>query len=201
MDGIARVGLTGGIGSGKSAVAAIFAEHGVPVLDLDHVGRQMSARPENTARLAAAFGREILRADGSLDRERLAGTCFSSAAKTARLNRIMHPLIWREAENWVARQQAAYVLIEASVLIESGGASRMDAVVAVLADEALRRRRVLRSRDFSPARFQAILERQCDDQKRRAVADYIVENNGNMAELRKKIEGLHGRLTRRFTRK
>lgn len=200
MGGIARAGLTGGIGSGKSTVAAMFSGFGMPVLDLDAVGRDLSARPDNIAMLASVFGCEILRADGSLDRRRLADSCFADAKKTTQLNRMMHPLIWREADAWFSRQQQApYALIEASVLIESGGASRMDAVVVVLADEAVRRRRVWKGRHMNAGRFDAIVSRQCDDDARRAAADYIVENNGDLSALHAKVEALHRRMMARWS--
>jgi len=199
MDRIARAGLTGGIGSGKSTAAVMFSGLGIPVLDLDAVGRDISARPENTAMLADTFGREILRADGGLNRRRLADICFAEAKKITQLNRMMHPLIWREADTWLDRQQQApYALIEASVLIESGGAPRMDAVVVVLADEDVRRRRVRKDRRMNAERFDAIVRCQCDDDVRCAAADYIVENNGDLSTLHAKVEAVHRRMMARL---
>jgi len=198
VGGVAKIGLTGGIGSGKSTVAAMFAAMGVPVLDLDRVGRRVAERAEVKAALVSAFGKAVLAADGRLDRRRLASLCFASEEKTALLNSIMHPPIWRQAEAWIAEQHAPYVLIEASVLIESGAASRMDAVIVVLAAEDVRLQRVLARGDLDRTRFRAILARQCSDAERRQVADYVIENNGSLEQLRVRVKRLHRLLMERY---
>lgn len=196
---IARVGLTGGIGSGKSTVANMFSEVGIPVLDLDEVGKHLTSQPEHLAMLVNAFGDRVLRGDGSLDRHELARICFSDAVKTRRLNQIMHPPIWDEAEAWLVRQHACYALIEASVLIESGGVSRMDDVVVVLADESIRRERILASRDMDAASFDAIVQRQCNDDIRCATANYVIRNNADLSILHTKIDALHRQLMRKYS--
>jgi len=194
-----RVGLTGGIGSGKSELCHLLVEHSlaeqqVPLLDLDAVGRSLHSNPVCAAALVDAFGTGILDESGAVDRKLLAALCFSDAQKTQCLNHIMHPLIWQRAEAWCAEQNAAYVLIEASVLIESGGVSRMDAVVVVLADVAIRRQRVLASRNMTAAQFEAIVERQCSDAERREVADFIIENNDGLDGLAEQADILHQQL-------
>jgi len=195
----ARVGLTGGIGSGKSTAAAMFSALGVPVLDLDQVGRSL-AMPGSLClrRLVTAFGEEILRADGSLNRMKLASLCFSDADKTARLNAIMHPLIRQEEQAWLSCQQADFAIIEASVLIESGGAERMDAVIAILAEEGLRRRRVLERGLQDAEGFERILSRQCSDTERRRVSDYIITNDGELTELERQVKLIYRQLLARF---
>ncbi len=195
----AIVGLTGGIGSGKSTVAATFRTLDVPILDLDAVGQQLTEPgQEGQAALVREFGSGILLPDGSIDRKRLAAMCFGSEEATRRLNRIMHPLIWREAEAWLAGQTAPYVLIEASVLIESGGAGRMDVVIVVLADEDIRRRRVRDRGGRGAACFDDIVCRQCSDAERLRVADIVIHNNAGLRELRAEVEAIHARLTQRF---
>lgn len=186
-----RIGLTGGIGSGKSTVAAMFSELGVPVLDLDRVGRMLTEYDECLKQLVEAFGEGILQADGSLNRRALARHCFATASETARLNAILHPLIRKEEDRWVAGQQADYVLIEASVLIESDGADRMDALVVVLADRELRLERVLARGDRSRQEFDAIVARQCSDGERRRLADYLIENNSDLLQLRQSVRLVH----------
>ena len=186
------IGLTGGIGSGKSTAAAMFSESDVPVLDLDQVGRRLvTTDNECLGQLVAAFGKKILHADGSLDRKALAAYCFSDANETARLNAIMHPLIWREEEEWLNRQQSDYVIIEASVLLESGGAKRMDAVIVILADESIRLQRILARGDQNEMEFRSILARQCNDSMRMQMADYVIENNGSLQQLRKHVLTTH----------
>jgi dephospho-CoA kinase len=183
-----RIGLTGGIGSGKSTVAAMFAELGVPVLDLDQVGRKLATTDDDClGQLVAAFGKKILQTDGSLNRKAMAAFCFSDARKTARLNAIMHPLIRCEEERWLDQQQSDFVIIEASVLLESGGAKRMDAVIVVLADQAIRLQRVLSRGYQNEMEFHSILARQCDDNMRKRMADHVIDNNGSLQQLREHV--------------
>ena len=189
-----RIGLTGGIGSGKSTLVAMFAELGVPVLDLDALGRELHKDADCRAALVAAFGNGILGSSGAVDRAALGRLCFADAEKMKKLNKIMHPRIWQREEAWLAAQQAPYVLIEASVLIESAGAARMDAVVVVLADIETRRDRVLRQRDMPAGQFDAILARQCDDVARRKVADFIVENEADLDALQRAAVDIHHQL-------
>lgn len=190
-----KIGLTGGIGSGKSTVAAMFAELGVPVLDLDRVGHAVAAPgTPGLQQLIDAFGADILHQDGSLDRSLLAERCFCDPLQTGRLNAIMHPLIRAAEQQWLQAQSAAFVIIEASVLLESGGAERMDAVIVVLADHEIRRARVLARGDRSPEQFEAIVARQCSDEERRAAADYLMINNGSTEALRAQVERIHREL-------
>ncbi len=189
---IKRVGLTGGIGSGKSSVANIFAGLGVPVLDLDQVGRDLLASgSDGLHQLTAAFGTAILNADGSLNRAHLAHHCFADAAETSKLNNIMHPLIRQAEDEWLKLQQGCYAIIEASVLLESGGESRMDKVVVVLADMELRRSRVLARGDRNSDQFDAIIARQCTDNTRHKYSNLTILNNSNFNVLQKKVLETH----------
>lgn len=196
--GATVVGLTGGIGSGKSTVASMFAELGVPVLDLDKVGHRVTAPgSEGLAALTRQFGEEILDGD-ELNRRRLAAICFASDEKTRQLNSIVHPLIWQQAEHWQKKQRTAYTVIEASVLIESGGCERVDRLIVVMAELPIRRRRVLQRGNVSDATFNTIVARQCDDQARLRHADDVIDNNGDIEALRAQVEALHAGLTGHF---
>jgi len=139
-----------------------------------------------------------LQADGSLNRSALARHCFADANETDKLNAIMHPLIWQAENQWLAQQDAAYAVIEASVLLESGGTARMDAVLVVLADEALRRERVAARGDRDRQQFEAIVARQCSDEDRRKIADMIIENNNNFNVLRLSVLKTHELLLKHF---
>ncbi len=196
---IKRVGLTGGIGSGKSSVAKIFTELGVPVLDLDQVGRELVAPgSKGLEQLKQAFGDSILNQEGWLDRAALAQHCFSGAKATAKLNSILHPLIREQEDIWLQKQRGCYAIIEASVLLESGGESRMDAVLVVLADIALRRQRVLARGDRDPDQFDAIIARQCNDSERRESADMIIINDSSFNKLHLKVIEVHEAILKRF---
>lgn len=192
MSSTVRIGLTGGIGSGKTSVAAMFAELDVPVLDLDKVAREVvSPGSRALSQLIEVFGIEMLHADGTLNRKLMAEHCFNSAENTERLNAIMHPLIWQAEAKWLKQQEGAYVIIEASVLLESGAADRMDAVIVVLASMSLRQQRVMQRGDRGIESFQAIVKRQCGDDLRREKASYIIENNSSLKQLKEQVLQLH----------
>jgi len=195
VSGLRRIGLTGGIGSGKSTVASMFAELGVPVLDLDQVGRDLLAPGSDALQqIVQVFGATYVLPDGSLDRRALAKHCFASPQKTAELNAIMHPLIWQAEQQWLAEQRGKLAIIEASVLLESGGAKRMDAVVVVMAGQSLRLQRVLGRGFQSEEEFYTILKRQCQDDQRRDQADFLIDNNHSLQALREQVASLYGQL-------
>ncbi len=181
------VALTGGIGSGKSTVAKMFADMAVPVLDLDAVGRELLDSPKIQSALVDAFGSDIQNEQGGIDRNLLAARAFCDAEQTARLNAILHPEILAFEQQWLKRQTAPYVIIEASVLLESGGVSRMDGLIVVLANQALRKKRVLTRGKQGEAIFNQIIERQCDDNMRHKHADYILHNDGSLESLQQKV--------------
>ena len=191
-----RIGLTGGIGSGKSCAAGMFAAAGVPVLDLDRVGHEVVAPgSEGLQLLIQTFGEAMLNDDGRLNRSALGSHCFGSAQETARLNSIMHPLIWQAERLWLEKQSAPYVIIEASVLLESGGQDRMDGVIVLLADQALRLQRVLARGDRDEKAFEAIVARQCSDEQRIKAANWVLHNNGSLAELQQHVIALHRQIS------
>ncbi|MDX8402079.1 MAG: dephospho-CoA kinase [Mariprofundaceae bacterium] len=197
-----RVGLTGGIGAGKSTVAGMFADLGVPVFDLDAAGRRLLAEDaEMRSELVQAFGDGILDDAGGIDRRRLAEAAFASLAGYRRLNAITHPRIWAAMDRWLAGLDpgAPYALIEASALIESGGTARMDAVVVVLAPLAMRIRRAMARDGRAPGEIERIVARQVDDDVRRRVADFLIENDGDLSALRGRVDQVHRALLRRFS--
>lgn len=183
--------VTGRIGSGKSTVSALLAGMGVPVLDLDAVGRALQQRPEIVAGIARAFGPEVV-CDGVVDRAALAARCFADRAALRRLEALLHPLIWREAEGWIARQEGVCV-VEASALRDRP--HLVDVVVGVQAARPLRRRRVAARGGRAAEYFDAI-----DRLQRPPKADVVIDNNDGMDRLRQEVARLHGRLLRRARR-
>jgi len=186
-------GLTGGIGSGKSTVASIFAKHGVPTLDLDKLGHQIIKRPEIIEQLTATFGTSILDEQQQIHRAQLADIAFSYASHTQQLNHIMHAAIYAEEQKWREKQihgegKHPFAIIEASVLIEAGGMNRMHGLIVVLADIALRKKRVLQRGNQSLAQFQAIVQRQCSDEQRQAVATDVFYNNDDLSALEQHVQ-------------
>ncbi|MDX8397831.1 MAG: dephospho-CoA kinase [Mariprofundaceae bacterium] len=191
------VALTGGIGSGKSTAVAMFAQLGVPILDLDQVGHGLLEDSNIKQELSSIFGQGILSSAGEIDRKALAKKAFASAAHTASLNKVMHPAIALKEQIWLSQQDAPYVLIEASVLLESGSYKRMDAVIVVLADQALRCSRALARGLQTKTMFEIICSRQCDDALRQELADYTLNNTHDFESLQKQVGSLHGHLMER----
>ena len=182
------IGLSGGIGSGKSTVAAVWKEHGATVIDADQVARDVVEPGEPALRaIAAEFGADVLRADGSLNRSLLARRAFSSAATTERLNAIMKPYIRsRVAELAAAAPHPELTVYDVPLLIEHDLAADLDTIVMVLTDEEERIARLQRDRGMSADDVRDRMRRQASDAERRAIADIVIDNNGTEAELRDK---------------
>lgn len=184
-----QVGLTGGIGSGKSTVARMLGELGAVVLDLDALAREVVAPgTPGLAAVEAAFPGVV--ADGVLDRAALAGIVFSDERARARLEAITHPLIHAETRRHVAGAAADSVVVhDVPLLVEKGLAEGYDVVVVVGASEEARRAR-LRARGMDDAMIDARLRAQADDAARRAVADVWLENEGTVEDLRTAVREL-----------
>jgi dephospho-CoA kinase len=172
-----RIGLTGGIGSGKSTVARVFAVLGVPLFDADRAGRQLlNDDPAARAAVIEAFG-DALYASGSLDRRALAAIVFTDPEKLARLNAIVHPAVRVRFASWAAEQQAPYVMMESAILAETGGHHAFDRIVLVDAPEAVRLRRVMLRDAVGEEEVRARMARQGTDAQRAAIAHHIIRND------------------------
>jgi len=195
---IPLVGLTGGIGAGKSEARRCFARLGIPTLDLDAVGHRLLAED-------ASVQREVVRAfpdavcNGVIDRKKLGAIVFSDRKRLARLEAILHPRIWQQVAHWQAELPAApYALIEASAIIESGATNRVDALVVVLASLEVRKARIAARGHPSLERFEAIVALQCSDEERKRHADFCIVNEGSLAELEEQVRAIDARLRMRF---
>lgn len=193
-----RVGLTGGIGSGKSTVARMLAAQGFTVVDADQIAREiMEPGSPVLAEVAREFGEELLLADGSLDRAELARRAFASEDATQRLNAITHPAIRAESARRLdaaeARGEAAAVY-DMPLLVDLGLHESMDLTVVVDVDPEERVRRLVASRGLDEADARARIARQIPDAKRNAAADVIIDNNGPMEGLEPQVEALANRL-------
>jgi len=188
-------GLTGGIGSGKSTVASIFSNLGVPILDLDQVGKDIiDEEPIVLKQLVQTFGSDILNVDCTLNRKKMASLVFSSTKKTKALNALLHPLIQKREQRWREQQTAPFAIIEASVLIESGDYDRMDGLIVVLAPLALRKNRVLVRGQQDTCLFDKIIDRQCSNSKRKTVANYLIANDSSVKNLNHTVSMLYQQL-------
>jgi dephospho-CoA kinase len=177
-----RIGITGGIGSGKSIVSRLFQVLGVPIYDADSRARWVM---ENDAvlreQLRQAFGKAIYDAAGRLNRPLLAQTVFQAPARLAQLNALVHPRVGIDFEAWAATQQqagAAYVLKEAALLFESGSYLKLDSIIVVSAPIAIRHTRVLRRDPHRSAEeVAAIMAKQLSEEEKLGRANHIVVND------------------------
>ena len=199
LAGVLRVGLTGGIGSGKSAVSSQLAARGAVVVDADQVAREVvEPGSPGLAAVVAEFGEEILRPDGALDREALGKRVFSDAAALARLNAIVHPLVGErtgELFEQAAARGADVVVHDVPLLVENGLAPLYDAIVVVAATPATQLDRLVRLRGMSPEDAQARIAAQSRLEDKLAVATYVVRNDGSREELVDQVERLWQTLT------
>jgi dephospho-CoA kinase len=172
-----KVGLTGGIGSGKSLVARMFGVLGVPVFEADAAGRQLLAEdPAVRAAILDRFGEGVIH-QGRVDRKALAAVVFQDPRALADLNAIVHPAVRQAFRHWAERQHAPYVLMEAAILAETGGHQAFDRVVLVSAPEALRLARVMARDRVTEAEVKARMRNQASEEERLAIADHVIVNN------------------------
>ncbi len=205
---VLRVGLTGGIGSGKSEVSRRLAACGAVLIDADLAAREVVAPgTQGLASIAATFGAGVLREDGSLDRERLGAIVFSDTAMRAKLNAIVHPLVaeWMGAAEHAAIQAAApgedlVVVHDIPLLAENRRASDFDLVVVVDAPPDIRLDRLVGRRDMTAAQARDRLAAQASREQRLAVADIVIDNSGSLADLDRRVADLWADLRRRAHR-
>lgn len=190
------VGLTGGIGSGKSTVADRLAALGAAVVDTDVIAHELTgAQGAAMSQIAAAFGPSVVRPDGALDRVAMRRLVFSDPAAKCRIEAILHPLIRRESEvRCQSATVAPYVLLVVPLLVESGAyRQRVDRILVVDCDEATQRSRVIARSGLSSAEAQAIMATQASRAERLAVADDVVFNGGGRDDLNAQLVALHQR--------
>ncbi len=189
-----RVGLTGGIGSGKSTAAAIFAGHGVPIIDADELARRLAAPSEPAFReIVQAFGEDIVTADGKLDRERLRRIVFEDPRRRHQLEAILHPRVHDEIARQTGRLHAPYCIIVIPLLIEANQRDLVDRIVVVDADEDLQRQRVAARGQLPEEQIRQIIAAQLSRSERLRHADDVILNNGALADLRASVDRLHER--------
>ena len=187
-----RVGLTGGIASGKSTAARLFEALGVPVIDTDVLAREVVAPGQPLlARIAERFGAGVLAADGSLDRRALRTLIFSDPAARADLEQLTHPAIRALLEQRSAAARGEYQIHVIPLLVETGGRDRVDRVLVVDCSEELQIRR-LQARDGATLeQAREILAAQASRAARLAAADDVIENAGDLAPLHDRVAALH----------
>ena len=189
-----RVGLTGGIASGKSAVAARFAELGVPVIDADVVARAV-VRPGMPAydEVVRRFGAAVVLPGGELDRRRLREIVFADAGARRDLEAITHPRIRLEMDRLSEAAAGPYVLMVIPLLVEGGRPDRVERILVVDTDEALQISRLAARDGSSPEQSRAIIAAQASRAQRLGKADDVIRNEGSLPQLRQAVDRLHAR--------
>lgn len=187
------VGLSGGIGSGKSAAADRFASLGAAVIDTDAIAHALTA-PQGAAMpaIAQAFDASCIAADGSLDRAAMRARVFAEPDARRRLEAILHPMIRRESERQIAQTTAPYVVLAVPLLVEAGNyRERCDRICIIDCPEALQIERVKQRSGLNEGQIRAIMQAQVSREARRAAADDIIDNGGSLAELHAQVDALH----------
>ncbi|MBU6378114.1 MAG: dephospho-CoA kinase [Gammaproteobacteria bacterium] len=192
-----RVGLTGGIASGKSRVADFFAAHGVPVIDSDLIAREVVA-PGSSGLEAVRrrFGGAVIAADGTLDRRALRGLVFADTAARRDLEAITHPLIRARMQALNAAARGPYVINAIPLLTEGGGRRDLDRVLVVDCPEDLQIARVMARDHVNEASARAVLAAQASRRARLAIADDVIVNDGDLPALEQAVAALHQRYLR-----
>ena len=184
------VGLTGGIGAGKSVVAKRLAELGAVVIDSDQLAREVVAPgTDGLAEVVAAFGPGVLGEDGALNRPALAERVFADRPARERLEAVIHPRVRARTAALVAQTPPGSVVVnDVPLLVESGIEGMFDLVIVVLASEATRIRRLVEERGMSEDEARRRIAAQATDEQRRAVADIVLDNDGSLDDLRAAVD-------------
>lgn len=191
---VARIALTGGVASGKSTVARLFAALGAQLIDTDQVARDVVVPPSPALeRIVARFGSDVLQPDGTLDRAALRRRVFSDEAARRDLEAIMHPAIAAEVTRRSAAAGGPYQLIAIPLLVETGTAGDYDRVLLVDAQTDTQHARLMLRDGMTPAAAAQMLAAQASREARRAVAHDIIDNDGDVAQLAPQVEALHRR--------
>jgi len=187
-----RVGLTGGIGSGKSTVANIFKQLGVSVIDTDDIAHQISS-PDGPAypAIIEQFGAGILSTDQTINRKKLADIVFNNVQKKQQLEAILHPLIWLIVEQQVQEASSPYCIIVVPLLIEGQHQKRFNSILVIDSDENLQIDRASSRDNRSKEDIQAIINNQVTREQRLASAEFIIVNNDDLNTLNIEIQKLH----------
>lgn len=198
------IGLTGGMGAGKSTVARLLDEHGAHVIDADAIAREVVQRGEPALEaIAEEFGDELLTTDGALDRAAMAALVFSDEERLRALEAITHPAIRQRIEQRLeAHRQAEIdqdtervVVLDHPLLVETGLADELEVVLVVTAPEELRVRRLAEGRGIDPADARARMRSQAAEDERLAAATHVVVNDGDLAQLEERVAEVWMQLT------
>lgn len=184
------IGLTGGIGSGKTTVAGFFKERGIPVYIADDAGKRlMSTSVEIRNSIIELFGAEAYKGD-TPDRKLIASKVFNDKEQLSKLNQIIHPAVEKDFKEWLSDQSSEYVIYEAAILFEAGGYKKCDYSILVTAPKKLRIQRLQKRDDSSVEEIQERMNNQWSDEKKSKMADFLI-NNEELAQTKLQVEHIH----------
>ena len=187
------VGLTGGIGSGKSVILEVFSSYGVPCYQADNRAKElMQKSPELIRQIKVLFGEDIYQ-DKKLNRSKLADIVFGDKKKLKSLNALVHPLVNKDFQFFLNQQNTAYVIKEAAILFETGVAKDCDETILVTAPEKLRIQRVMKRDKINAEHIKSRMNNQWSDEKKIPLANYVI-NNIDWDKTLKKIEEIHKKI-------
>lgn len=174
-----EVGITGGIGSGKSTVSYIFSVLGIPIYDADSRAKYLMAHQESLKNaIRQAFGEEAYSEKGELNRSFLAAQVFNDSEKVKLINNLVHPEVAKDYLHWLSQQKSPYVVREAALMIESGAYKHLDKLITVFAPEELRIKRIqARDPQRSQAEIKAIISKQIPEEEKLKLADFVIYND------------------------
>jgi dephospho-CoA kinase len=172
-----KIGLTGGIGSGKSTIAKIFSLIGAPIYSADREAKKLLHSDELKPKLISLFGTDVLNAEGELDRSEIAKKVFVDKEKLKALNLLIHPLVKKHFDAWVAVQRGKYIIKEAAILFESGAHEDIDKVIVVTSPEQLKIKRVMQRDGVSEEQVISRMKNQWNENELVKRADFIIQND------------------------
>lgn len=176
---IVKLGITGGIGSGKTSVCKVFSVLGIPSFPADTVAKEITDNDKAVMEGINSIAGKDLYVNGHLDRNELADIIFKNLSLLKRVNALIHPVVFRKFEEWSMKQEAQYVIMEAAILFESGASKLVDKTAAILAPEDERIRRVMLRSNLSEEQVTERMKNQMNDEERIRLSDYIIRNAEN----------------------
>lgn len=189
-----KIAITGGIGSGKTTVANLFTDLGVPVIDADKIAHDIT-QPQSTAftKIVAHFGKTILKPNGKLDRHKIREIVFHDAQEKQWLERLLHPIILKTMQTEIQRINAPYCILVIPLLLETKHVDVVDRVLVVDAPQALQMQRTQQRSPVDEKTIRAIMQVQCSRTERLAMADDIIVNDGAITALQDTVNALHAK--------
>jgi dephospho-CoA kinase len=186
------IGLTGGIGSGKSTVTQLFADFSIPIIDADVIAHQITQPNQPALKLIAEnISNEILNSDGSLNRDKLRALIFSQPHQKQQLENLLHPLVYAEIAAQIAELNTAYCIVSVPLLIETQKNQMVDRILVIDCPEQQQIQRVMQRSQLTEVQVHAIMATQASRAQRQAVADDIIDNSNSFIHLAEQVKKLH----------